>query len=306
MAKSKRRAELPERLARLKHASRRWGYFAGNFEWETDGPASATAWFAGKAAPAASFRVFGHEGSGGLYALWLREGARSAPDQAPVVLLGSEGETKVLASTVDEFLSLLALDLDDLGVFDDLSAQEPMGTPGREAFLKWLAKEGLDRPRDPEALVRKARRANPGLAKLVEAAISGPPPKARRLTELPEDPVELLGLAPPPKRLLDGSVELFTGGGVVSWMQIRSFGGQAGARLRPAGHALIGKSRQEVLAALGKPASTRALGECVDGDRWAREDLVIDVAYGGPARRATVVTLVRRSLLPEDQREMWL
>ncbi|MDN3243013.1 hypothetical protein [Glycomyces tritici] len=53
------------------------------------------------------FRVFGQDGTGGYAALWLVRGGRELGEQ-PVVFLGSEGETSVVARDLGAFLWLLA------------------------------------------------------------------------------------------------------------------------------------------------------------------------------------------------------
>ncbi|MFD8482865.1 SMI1/KNR4 family protein [Kitasatospora sp. NPDC059673] len=53
------------------------------------------------------FRVFGQDGTGGYAAFWLVRPGRPLADQ-PVVFLGSEGETAVVARELGAFLWLLA------------------------------------------------------------------------------------------------------------------------------------------------------------------------------------------------------
>ncbi|MGW7052636.1 SMI1/KNR4 family protein [Streptomyces sp. NPDC054887] len=53
------------------------------------------------------FRVFGQDGTGGYAAFWLIRPDWILTDQ-PVVFLGSEGETAVVARDLDDFLWLLA------------------------------------------------------------------------------------------------------------------------------------------------------------------------------------------------------
>lgn len=60
------------------------------------------------------FRVFGQDGSGGYAAFWLVRPNRALVDQ-PVVFLGSEGETGVVARDLGDFLWLLA---DGLGPWE--------------------------------------------------------------------------------------------------------------------------------------------------------------------------------------------
>ncbi|MFC9586655.1 SMI1/KNR4 family protein [Streptomyces yangpuensis] len=54
-----------------------------------------------------AFRVFGQDGSGGYAAFWLVRPGRPEAEQ-PVVFLGSEGETGVVARDLRDFLWLLA------------------------------------------------------------------------------------------------------------------------------------------------------------------------------------------------------
>ncbi|MFD7462661.1 MULTISPECIES: SMI1/KNR4 family protein [unclassified Streptomyces] len=60
------------------------------------------------------FRIFGQNGSGGYAAFWLIRVNRALADQ-PVVFLGSEGETGVVARDLGDFLWLLA---DGLGPWE--------------------------------------------------------------------------------------------------------------------------------------------------------------------------------------------
>ena len=54
-----------------------------------------------------AFRVFGQDGTGGSAAFWLIRPGRALVEQ-PVVFLGSEGETGVVARNLGAFLWLLA------------------------------------------------------------------------------------------------------------------------------------------------------------------------------------------------------
>ncbi|MFJ2742330.1 SMI1/KNR4 family protein [Streptomyces sp. NPDC087440] len=65
------------------------------------------AWIGNAELTGADFRLFGQDGTGGCAAFWL---ARPEGDPAaqPVVFLGSEGETAVVARDLADFLWLLA------------------------------------------------------------------------------------------------------------------------------------------------------------------------------------------------------
>ncbi|MER5560931.1 SMI1/KNR4 family protein [Streptomyces sp. NPDC002506] len=67
------------------------------------------------------FRVFGQDGTGGYAAFWLVRPGRGLAQQ-PIVFLGSEGETGVVASNVAAFLWLLA---DGFGPWEAATSDEP-------------------------------------------------------------------------------------------------------------------------------------------------------------------------------------
>lgn len=68
------------------------------------------AWTGNRNADSSCFRVFGQDGSGGYVAFWtVRENADLL--QQPIVFLGSEGETAVLAPNFYDYLWLLAAGL---------------------------------------------------------------------------------------------------------------------------------------------------------------------------------------------------
>ncbi|MFI1353211.1 SMI1/KNR4 family protein [Streptomyces sp. NPDC020898] len=68
-----------------------------------------------------AFRVFGQDGTGGSAAFWLIRPGRALAEQ-PVVFLGSEGETGVVARNLGSFLWLLA---DGFGPWEAASSHEP-------------------------------------------------------------------------------------------------------------------------------------------------------------------------------------
>ncbi|MFF4453234.1 SMI1/KNR4 family protein [Streptomyces goshikiensis] len=67
------------------------------------------------------FRVFGQDGTGGYAAIWLIRPGRPLAEQ-PVVFLGSEGETGVVARDLGDFLWLLA---DGFGPWEAATSYEP-------------------------------------------------------------------------------------------------------------------------------------------------------------------------------------
>lgn len=71
------------------------------------------------------FRVFGQDGTGGYAAFWLVRPGRELAEQ-PVVFLGSEGETGVVARDLGAFLWLLA---DGSGPWEAATAYAPEPGP---------------------------------------------------------------------------------------------------------------------------------------------------------------------------------
>ncbi|UUN30963.1 SMI1/KNR4 family protein [Streptomyces sp. FIT100] len=91
------------------------------------------AWTGNEQLTGDDFRVFGQDGTGGYAAFWLVRKDSALADQ-PVVFLGSEGDTAVVARDLSDFLWLLA---GGYGPFEATSAfttYEPgwAARPGRE------------------------------------------------------------------------------------------------------------------------------------------------------------------------------
>ncbi|MET7526225.1 SMI1/KNR4 family protein [Streptomyces sp900116325] len=81
------------------------------------------------------FRVFGRDGSGGFAAFWLVRPNRVLFDQ-PIVFLGSEGETGVVARDLGDFLWLLA---DGLGPWEAATPYERDRVPRPSQELAAIA-----------------------------------------------------------------------------------------------------------------------------------------------------------------------
>ena len=271
--KKSSRKKAGTRLDALRTASARWRAFAGNFEFADDPEGSALAWFDGRREPAARFRVFGEEGSGGLYAYWLCEGRR--PPDAPIVLLGSEGETRVIASNEDEFLALLACDIADLGMYDN----EPSGSPDHERYLAWLREQGLSPASHPQATMASAERAFPGLEALVDQAMAGQPldqivaaPSEAQgstevPTEIPTDPIALLGGPVPSVDVPDDSgVELSQKRGMVTTVFITR--GAIGNGLRTGGLDTFALTRTGAARSSVRRTGPTALGTAGTATTW--------------------------------------
>ncbi|MFI7364907.1 SMI1/KNR4 family protein [Streptomyces sp. NPDC050149] len=79
------------------------------------------AWTGNRELNGDDFRVFGQDGTGGYAAFWLVRPGRELAEQ-PVVFLGSEGETGVVAREMGAFLWLLA---DGFGPWEAVASYEP-------------------------------------------------------------------------------------------------------------------------------------------------------------------------------------
>jgi hypothetical protein len=138
---------------------------SGYFELE---PADATDWFSDGSELAEQFIAFGQNADGGLYAYWLHDELSAA--KAPIVYLGSEGGGQVIANSTEEFLQLLAVGADELGVAATGGSIEPPAEPtaALKSFRKWLKEKfDLTMPKDPMKLVEKAQASHPDLNELI-------------------------------------------------------------------------------------------------------------------------------------------
>jgi hypothetical protein len=105
-----------------------------------------------------NFRVFGQDGSGGYAAFWLIRPHRPLVDQ-PVVFLGSEGETGVVASDLGAFLWLLA---GGYGPWEAATSYEPDWTPRHDQELAAVAERfAADCKQSPAAVIKQATREFP-------------------------------------------------------------------------------------------------------------------------------------------------
>ncbi|MBX9422244.1 SMI1/KNR4 family protein [Streptomyces lateritius] len=82
-----------------------------------------------------AFRVFGQDGTGGYAAFWLVRPGRPVVEQ-PVVFLGSEGETGVVARDLGAFLWLLAA---GYGPWEAATSYEPDRAPSPHPELTAVA-----------------------------------------------------------------------------------------------------------------------------------------------------------------------
>jgi hypothetical protein len=122
------------------------------------------AWTGNTELDGAAFRVFGQDGTGGLVAAWLVRPGQPLVAQ-PVVFFGSEGEAGVVATSLGEFLWLLA------GGVGPQEAVE-FGAEGGVAHdeLRAVAEEhsGVE-PRTPAEVLAAARAEFPDFAETVQS-----------------------------------------------------------------------------------------------------------------------------------------
>jgi hypothetical protein len=101
------------------------------------------------------FRVFGQDGTGGLGAFWLvRDG--EPVERQPVVFLGSEGETGVVAQNLDSYLWLLA---DGFGPLEAAMYPDHENVPRVEHRLAEVARRWAPAAHRPADEVITAARA---------------------------------------------------------------------------------------------------------------------------------------------------
>lgn len=105
-----------------------------------------------------SFRVFGQDGTGGYATFWLVRPSCPLVDQ-PVVFLGSEGETGVVARDLGAFLWLLA---GGFGPREAATSYEPHWTPSPNHELVAVAERfAADRQQPAATVIEQATREFP-------------------------------------------------------------------------------------------------------------------------------------------------
>ncbi|MEV0597227.1 SMI1/KNR4 family protein [Nonomuraea cavernae] len=105
------------------------------------------------------FRVFGQDGTGGYAAFWLIRPNREPADQ-PVVFLGSEGETGVVARDLGDFLWLLA---DGVGPWEAATPYARDRVPRPDQELTAIAERfAPGRRRSATSVIELATREFPG------------------------------------------------------------------------------------------------------------------------------------------------
>jgi hypothetical protein len=122
------------------------------------------AWTGNPTVDGAEFRVFGQDGTGGMAAFWLvREGLPLA--EQPVVFIGSEGETGVVARNLADYLWVLA---GGFGPYEAMAYPELVNTA--DAALTELAQEHAPAAKGAAAdLIAAARAEFPDFEERVDA-----------------------------------------------------------------------------------------------------------------------------------------
>ena len=135
-------------------------YPAFDSEEETTG--WVRAWTGNKELDGNAFRVFGQDGTGGLAVCWLVRPGRPLIEQ-PVVFFGSEGEVGAVATSLGEFLWLLA---GGVGPQEAVEFGSDEGVPHEELRAVAEAHSGIG-PRTPAAVLAAARAEFPDFAATV-------------------------------------------------------------------------------------------------------------------------------------------
>jgi len=118
------------------------------------------------------FAIFATDGSGSLYGYWRYE--RQSLDEAPLVYLNDEGmDNTVLATTLEEFLALIAVGQRRLGLVDKWDEGEQ---PDEDTlrYRGWLRAElGIEPPTLDQArsIVARARASHPDLDAWLDQAL---------------------------------------------------------------------------------------------------------------------------------------
>lgn len=109
--------KLPEPIAHIcKFLDENSYPISGCFELSTIGIDDMRHWFRKNLLAVEELIPFGRGACGDVYCLWLTNGL--LPEEAPVVMFGSEGELLVLAKDSKEFCKLLCLGYSDVGLED--------------------------------------------------------------------------------------------------------------------------------------------------------------------------------------------
>lgn len=144
----------------------RWHDFEPDdmFAWHVEITELWRAWTNNPEAGTAPFKVFGWDGTGGLAGFWIRQPDAGIEDQ-PIVFLGSEGETAVIAQNLGDYLWLLA---GGVGPLEPIHGSE--GDPEPIPALVTLAQQYTGvAERSADAVTASARARLPELTAFIES-----------------------------------------------------------------------------------------------------------------------------------------
>lgn len=122
------------------------------------------AWTGNNSADGTCFRIFGQDGTGGYAAFWIATPDHSILEQ-PIVFLGSEGETGVVASNFDSYLWLLA---NGLGPCEAVAYPDSEGS-SNEQFLAFAQRNSSIEQTEVRKILEQARIDHPTFPSWIES-----------------------------------------------------------------------------------------------------------------------------------------
>ena len=135
------------------------GYpISGCFELSTIGINDLLYWFRKNPSAVEELIPFGRGACGDIYSLWLTNGL--SPEEAPIVMFGSEGELLVLAKDSKEFCKLLCLGYSEVGLEDHSVAGSEYAET--EKFRNYIMSVyNFELPETGEAIIDQANKLFP-------------------------------------------------------------------------------------------------------------------------------------------------
>ena len=160
--------EFPALLTRLHELE--FGFDVMDFEpynqfWPSSQNSSwFQAWTGNESVEADGFRVFGTDGTGGQVAFWLVNHGAKLFDQ-PVVFLGSEGETGVVACDFGDYLWLLA---GSIGPMEAVEYGADKAKPQKH-FEDFAREVAPGKQKTPAEVLALAKAKHPGFEAWIES-----------------------------------------------------------------------------------------------------------------------------------------
>lgn len=122
------------------------------------------AWTGNDSVDGGSFRIFGQDGTGGYAAFWIANPGKAILEQ-PVVFLGSEGETGVIASNFDGYLWLLA---NGLGPYEAIAYPDSERSPN-EQFLAFAERHASTKRTGASEILEQAKADHPAFQDWIDS-----------------------------------------------------------------------------------------------------------------------------------------